>query len=87
MISKLDGAGVVHADKSLRPEAERAPVPTSISWSQTTHDRSAALRHGRISVAAYYLAEARGFVSGHEAADWLQAQAQVDAMDAGIYGH
>jgi hypothetical protein len=29
----------------------------------------------RIRVAAYYLAERRGFVSGHELEDWLAAEA------------
>jgi len=31
----------------------------------------------RIHVAAYYLAERRGFVRGHELADWLAAEAEV----------
>ena len=30
-----------------------------------------------VSEAAYYLAEARGFESGHELEDWIQAERQV----------
>jgi hypothetical protein len=36
----------------------------------------------RIRVAAYYLAERRGFVRGHELADWLAAEAEVTAATA-----
>jgi hypothetical protein len=35
-------------------------------------------------VVAYYLSEARGFAPGHDADDWLLAQSQVDAIDAGM---
>jgi hypothetical protein len=30
-----------------------------------------------IAIAAYYLAEQRGFDPGHEVDDWLQAEAEV----------
>lgn len=33
----------------------------------------------RIATAAYYKAEARGFVPGFEMEDWLRAEAEVDA--------
>jgi hypothetical protein len=36
----------------------------------------------RIRVAAYYLAERRGFVNGHELEDWLAAEAEVRAVMA-----
>jgi hypothetical protein len=39
----------------------------------------AAEREARIAVAAFYLAEARGFEPGHELDDWLQAERQIDA--------
>ncbi len=32
----------------------------------------------RIALAAYYKAQARGFVPGHEIDDWLEAQAEID---------
>ena len=34
--------------------------------------------HQSIAVAAYYLAEARGFQPGAELDDWLTAEAQID---------
>jgi hypothetical protein len=35
-------------------------------------------RRERIAVAAYYRAEKRGFKSGGEAQDWLEAEATID---------
>ena len=37
-------------------------------------------RNSLIAIAAYYLAERRGFEPGHEIEDWLEAEAQVEAM-------
>jgi len=37
-------------------------------------------RHQMITVAAYYLAEQRGFNGGDPVADWLAAEAKIDAM-------
>lgn len=37
-------------------------------------------REKMISVAAYYHAEQRGFSSGDHLADWLSAEAEIDAM-------
>jgi len=88
--SKLDGVGVSRTDplsplhrRTLMPEAEKALEPESIRWTQTAQEQSAALRRDRIAVAAYYMSEARGFKAGHDAEDWLLAQAQIDAMDEG----
>ena len=36
------------------------------------------LRHEMIATAAYYIAEQRGFVPGHELEDWCRAEAGVD---------
>lgn len=35
-------------------------------------------RQNRIEVAAYYIAKKRGFQSGSELEDWLQAEKEVD---------
>ena len=35
-------------------------------------------RHARIAVAAYYIAERRGFEAGHELEDWLLAESEID---------
>jgi len=39
-------------------------------------------RHHRVQVAAYYLAERRGFAPGHELDDWLAAEEAIEAEDA-----
>lgn len=44
---------------------------------------SAAQRREMTAVAAYYLAEARGFAPGGEEGDWLAAERLIDAMLAG----
>ena len=36
-------------------------------------------RHEAVQVAAYYLAERRGFEPGHELEDWINAEVQLDA--------
>lgn len=43
---------------------------------------SAAERAEMIAVAAYYLAEQRGFVPGGEKVDWLRAEGQIDRLIA-----
>jgi len=53
------------------PGASKAPrpdVPTS----------NAVERHRMIEVAAYYLAERRGFSAGGELEDWLNAESEID---------
>jgi len=37
-------------------------------------------REQMVAVAAYYLAQRRGFAPDQELADWLKAEAEVDAM-------
>jgi hypothetical protein len=60
---------------------------TSGSWAKEASLRfvapsqrpmSAEERHAAIAVAAYHLAERRNFAPGHEAEDWLAAEAQID---------
>jgi hypothetical protein len=42
-------------------------------------------RRALIAEVAYYRAERRGFEPGHEAADWLSAEAEVDtALTLGV---
>jgi hypothetical protein len=41
-------------------------------------------RWQRTAIAAFYLAEARGFDPGHELDDWLEAERLVDAALIGI---
>ncbi len=37
-------------------------------------------RHGRIALAAYLMAERRGFVGGDPVQDWLAAEADFDTL-------
>jgi hypothetical protein len=37
-------------------------------------------RHRMICDAAYLRAERRGFAPGHEVADWLEAESEIDAL-------
>lgn len=68
---------------SRRLDAEKAP-PELISGSVTLVERprgepmSDEQRREMIAVAAYYVAERRAFVAGHEEEDWLAAEAQLD---------
>ncbi len=55
-------------------KAAKAATPTTVP-SVTPEER-----WQMISVEAYYLAEKRGFVGGDPCHDWLQAEAQVEAM-------
>ena len=41
-------------------------------------------RHHRIQVAAYFLAEHRGFAPGYELEDWLVAEDAIELEDAGL---
>lgn len=43
---------------------------------------SAQQRHEMIAIAAYYLAEQRGFAPGGADRDWLKAERTIDAMIA-----
>ena len=43
--------------------------------------RDPAKRHAMIAEAAYYHAERRHFVAGHELDDWLLAEAEISLLD------
>ena len=45
--------------------------------------RDWAEREAMIARIAYFLAEKRGFASGHELEDWLLAEAEVDRLTSG----
>ena len=75
------------------PHKSANPGKTSAkSKSATTrNDMGDAMdREGMISVAAYFHAEHRGFGGGDALADWLAAEAEIDAMlnsSKGIKAH
>ena len=57
---------------------------------QTAIDRKPDVHHDQVAVAAYFHAEHRGFKGGDPGADWLAAEAEIDAAlnkdnDAGAH--
>jgi hypothetical protein len=52
---------------SIKPTTRKKPV-------------DADQRRYYIEVAAYYIAERRGFMGGHEAEDWTAAAVEIDRM-------
>jgi hypothetical protein len=63
------------ADSGDGPLAVAPPKPVDWNSPNVFHDG----RDEMIRVAAYYLAEKRGFAPGAELDDWLQAEAAIDA--------
>ena len=65
------------------PALAQAAVSRVLEDQETTPDGLARmdpqLRQQMIATAAYYIAEQRGFLPGHEVADWIAAEAAVDA--------
>jgi hypothetical protein len=57
--------------KSFKPSLDREAM-------QATQDPQ--VRRQRIAEIAYYLAEQRGFESGHEDDDWLEAEREIDGI-------
>jgi choline dehydrogenase-like flavoprotein len=64
--TKADATG----RRRRRPGASPAAVPAG----------RAVEREAMIAEAAYFRAEARGFEAGHELADWLAAERDVDRL-------
>jgi hypothetical protein len=62
----------VPSDSSL-PEDPLVIFPESASLDSET-------RNSMIAERAYYRAEARGFVIGHELEDWLAAESELNAL-------
>lgn len=67
--AKKSEHSVASAIKTARPRKLKQPMESN---SADNHDKLL-----RIAVTAYYKAESRGFESGHEIQDWLEAEAEV----------
>ena len=63
-VSKASGA-------ARKPAAAETEAPPSVSTESREH---------MIAMAAYYIAEHRGFQGGDPQSDWLQAEAEIDSM-------
>jgi hypothetical protein len=68
--AKLAAKKVRAAKTPLKPSSAPTPVLTSEQ------------RHHYVAVAAFYIAERRGFTLGNPAEDWLQAEAEVNRLIA-----
>lgn len=63
---------------AAKPVAARAKKPRTVPPEQ---------RRNYIEMAAYYIAERRGFVPGNPLEDWVQAEAEIDRLLAeGLLG-
>ena len=61
-----------------------APEASSRSPSGAPAELSPQERREMVAVAAYYLAEQRGFAPGEDVEDWLQAEQYIDDMVRGL---
>ena len=67
-----------------KPRSKRSPASVNSSnSSDAVRAYDAETRRQMIEEAAYYIAQRRGFETGHELEDWLDAERDVDAR---IYG-
>lgn len=67
-----------------RPTAEKeSSVPTPDSPQHRGQEAACAddekTKHERVAVAAYFLAERRGFAPGGDLDDWLRAEVEIEA--------
>jgi hypothetical protein len=78
-VIKADEKSPIAAPKRKPAAASRAKRATT---SKTSPDVTVSddVRRGMIAEGAYLRAERRGFAPGHEAEDWLAAEAEVDAL-------
>lgn len=64
--------------QARRARAETTERPQRAPERRASGDGPSAERERLIAEAAYFRAQARGFVPGRELEDWLQAEAEVD---------
>lgn len=58
-------------NSNTKNKGKKAKIDTKLSEEQRQHC---------VEVAAYYIAASKGFVSGHDLENWLDAEAEVDRM-------
>lgn len=67
-------------DSEPRLSTGRALVRTELGAPRQLASDDAEHRHAIIAVAAYFLAEQRHFVPGHEVEDWLAAEIALEDL-------
>ncbi len=65
------------ASSQMKPHAPVADL-VNVSVTRTKAALDTERRNAMIAEAAYYRAERRGFESGFELEDWLEAEAEID---------
>ena len=77
--AKTAAAGTESGTKAKVPRKRTVRATKPAGAALTSAERLEMIRQ-----AAYYRAERRGFATGHEAEDWLAAEAEIDAGLAAI---
>ena len=76
-VNPADPAPVTNGSTTRRAARPRKPPPVLMPPRAAL---TAEARHTLIAESAYLRAERRGFAPGHETDDWLEAEAEVDAL-------
>lgn len=73
--------------KSVKSSVATDKSTAAVSSRASRQKLPAGMEPGRrreyVEVAAYFIAERRGFMGGDETADWLAAEAEIDRLIAG----
>jgi Protein of unknown function (DUF2934) len=77
-VIKADEKGAIAPAPRVPAKTSRARKPSAKPAIPLTVSED--VRRGMIAEGAYLRAERRGFAPGHEAEDWLAAEAEVDAL-------
>ena len=69
---------------AAKPAAKKVGAPKTVLKASTAPKPvlTTEQRNHYVSVAAFYIAERRGFTLGNPAADWMEAEAEVDRLIA-----
>jgi hypothetical protein len=76
---KVESKPQTSKTKAAEPAASATPAQDTVGTSQGL-SLSAEQRHYYVEVAAYYIAERRGFHGGSELEDWTAAAEEVDRL-------
>lgn len=68
------------AAKTAAPKAAAKPKAAPKAAAQQVPELSPEQRRYYVEVAAYFMAERRGFQGGDPASDWLAAEAEIDRL-------
>jgi hypothetical protein len=74
---------VTSAPSSPKPEVKAKPkAPAKSKAAKSTAHLSEDQRNNYVQVAAFYIAERRGFIPGNPAEDWAAAEIEIDRLIA-----